>query len=361
MSDKNLITNLKELQKNFLEFNFDKFYRVIDKEQSFKNIKTDIESLEKRISDAIDVAENVSTKTLQEFNRKVSAIITHIKRTIDLETIQFYQQIRTTENQISKEYDDLLSIWPEFEIALIRKQLDISSFKDISQFKDEIKDITIELEVEKNKSKEDNKVIKEIKEKLENEFNNFESRIKDTVTKGEFLVQQDIFRKQADTHKKLADNWLIGIIVAIVILIFVIIYILNNFCFETKCLSVCSLVEYNKICPDCGHQILIFELIKSILFRLFIISTSFFLLLFCVKNYNAQMHNYTINSHKQNAFGAAFSLLSKAKTDKGNDDLMLEAAQSIFSHQKTGYAGKESETQQLNMLAALLDKIKPIN
>jgi hypothetical protein len=43
-------------------------------------------------------------------------------------------------------------------------------------------------------------------------------------------------------------------------------------------------------------------------------------IVFCVKNYNAQMHNNIINTHKSNAFKSTLSLLNTARSDEGNDE-----------------------------------------
>ena len=70
------------------------------------------------------------------------------------------------------------------------------------------------------------------------------------------------------------------------------------------------------------------------------------------------MHNKTINSHKENSFAAALRLINRAQTPEGKDQLITQAASSIFSHQKTGYIGKEHEPNNPLIIDKLIDKIK---
>jgi hypothetical protein len=65
------------------------------------------------------------------------------------------------------------------------------------------------------------------------------------------------------------------------------------------------------------------------------------------------MHNYTVNKQKANSLSAAIILLEKSKTDIGNDNLMLQAATAIFSHQPTSYNSNDPE----NMVTAITEKI----
>lgn len=359
MSKNALIGRLNVLKKEFSEENLEKFFRKSFGSKSLSHLENLVRNIYLKIERAIDIGEEVSEPTLTQFTTQIDHVIQILKQAGNADDINYINNGQQFENQLIKINEEILKLWSEFRTIILEKDFSATErIKNLSQYEVKITELTEQLQNQQNKASEDTKIIHDLKNKLENEFNNFDSRIKETITKGEFLVQQDIFKKQAERHKKIANNWLYGIAMAIAILVFVTIYIFNNFCFETKCLGISQLTSYNTIYPNCGHQILIFELLKSILFRLFIVSTSLYLLIFCVRNYNAQMHNFTINSHKENAFAAALSLLSKAKTPEGNDKLMVEAAQSIFSHQKTGYGGKESEIQNLNMLTSLIDKFQ---
>jgi len=94
---------------------------------------------------------------------------------------------------------------------------------------------------------------------------------------------------------------------------------------------------------------------KYIISKLLIYSMLIFAIVFCVKNYNAQMHNFVVNTQKSNSFKATLSLLDTARTDDGNDKLLIQATQAIFSHQQSGYSGKDSEPNNPNLITNMID------
>jgi len=96
---------------------------------------------------------------------------------------------------------------------------------------------------------------------------------------------------------------------------------------------------------------------KYIFTRLLLYSLIIYAMIFCVKNYNAQMHNNIINTHKSNAFKSTLSLLNTARSDEGNDKLLIQATQAIFSHQQTGYSGKDSEPPSPNLVTNIVDSV----
>lgn len=68
------------------------------------------------------------------------------------------------------------------------------------------------------------------------------------------------------------------------------------------------------------------------------------------------MHNYIINLHKSNAFKSALSLIDTAKSEEGNDKLLVQATQAIFSHQETGYNKNEVEVSP-NVITNIIDSV----
>lgn len=222
----------------------------------------------------------------------------------------------------------------------------------------EIKELHEKLKSQGKRIQTDATKIEHLKEKLESELGTFEDRYKNLFSKGELLAQQDIFSKEAEDQRKRANWWLVGIILSIVLLISVLFFIIKDFCFEQSCFNVDNMAGYNTICRDCGQHMLWFEIFKAMLFRLFLLSMTVYLLVFTIKNYNVHMHNKTVNSHKQNSLAAALVLIDKANTQEGRDNIMMQAAASIFTHQKTGHIGKENEPNNPMILDKIIDKIK---
>ncbi len=98
-----------------------------------------------------------------------------------------------------------------------------------------------------------------------------------------------------------------------------------------------------------------FSFFKVIFTKILLYSMQIYAIIFCVKNYNAQMHNNIINTHKSNALKSTLSLLNTARSDEGNDKLLVQATQAIFSHQQTGYSSKESEQASPNLVTNVID------
>lgn len=187
--------------------------------------------------------------------------------------------------------------------------------------------------------------------KLKDNLDNLDERYSAMIPNLEIINQREIFKEEAERNRKESNWWLVGIIASLILLVILIYIIFKNFCFEASCFNTTELTKYNKICSDCGEQVLWLEIFKALLFRLLLISIALYILSFTVKNYNNAKHNLTINRHKQNSFEAAIVLIDH--TDNGKDEIISKAAQAIFAQQKTGYIAKEND----NINAGLIEQI----
>ena len=79
--------------------------------------------------------------------------------------------------------------------------------------------------------------------------------------------------------------------------------------------------------------------------RILVISILSYGLLFCARNYGASRHNFIINRHRQNAL-SSFETFVKASGDvQTKDAVLLQATQSIFIPQPSGYLKVEGDLQ----------------
>lgn len=365
MGTKRRIDLLNKIKEEINSIAFDRIYREELGNASLKDFEPIVKDLINKLDQIIENADDVGDSTLDQIRTIYNSFISGLRQIVSYDDGQFVSQRNNIINIINNTKEQFLSQWGQIAAILSLKLGKSQQSTLIKELKEEIKKsknesakITDELRNQNEKVQNDAKIIDDLKTKLQFELENFESRYKDLFTSGEFLAQQDIFRKEADDHKIMAKYWLLGIIGSVIILSLVLIYIFKNFCFDLNCFSIETLSSYNSICKDCGNEILIYEIIKAIVFRLFIISISVYLLVFTIKNYNAHMHNKTINAHKENSFAAALALLNRAETPEGKDQLIIQAALSIFSHQKTGYIGKENEPNNPLFLEKIIEKIK---
>ncbi len=195
--------------------------------------------------------------------------------------------------------------------------------------------------------------IKNLNTRLEQEKKLQEDRFQD-LSKVELLKQEEIFTKAGKLNRIYSWLWLLGIIAATIVLVCFLGKFVKDFCIDMSCVE-----NYKTNCPDCNYSWVILELVRSSIYRIAIISIIVYLLVFTVKNYNATMHNYTINVHKANSFAAAFVMINGTITEKGKDDIMTYAAQAIFSHQNSGYIGKDNEPSNPLLVEKIIEKISP--
>ena len=365
MGTQGKINQLNTVKEQWDKIDLKKFYRQELGNASLKEFEPLLKDFSTKLEQIIENAQEVADSTIDQVKNIYTAIIQQISQTIAYNDGQYVSQRQNIINNLNAQKEQLLAYWGQIA-AVISLKLDkseqsrlIKELKsEIAKGKQESQQIAEDVKQQNEKVQKDAQTIDELKNKLQFELENFDKRYKDLLTSGEFLAQQDIFKKEADDHKKMAGLWLLGIIGSVIILSIVLVQIFKNFCFDLNCFSIETLSNYKSICEDCGNQILWYEIIKSIIFRLFVISISVYLLVFTIKNYNAHMHNKTINAHKENSFAAALALLNRAETPEGKDQLIIQAALSIFSHQKTGYIGKENEPNNPLFVEKLIDKIK---
>ena len=329
-------------------------------------MKQIIQELDELIVEINDVEENIYIEKLYiewgtTSKQKVSNFIN--KNLDSNETLLFQlEKINCkvmAESELKEAIEKLVKFCNRIKELLIKsKDLeDFPKWLELSNYKDELFN---QIKSLSEKSEKDANIIENLKTKLTSDLNTFESRYKDQFTRAELMKQQDIFSIQASDYKTKSNFWSKLIIATSLFLVFALWIVFNNFCFEFSCFDKICDVNYDSLAKNANEKILYLEIFKSVAYRLFIISFILYLINFCVKNFNASMHNYTVNSHKANSLSAAIILIDKARTDEGNDNIMTQAANSIFSHQSTGYINKNPENLQASFTEKIIDKINPI-
>lgn len=345
------ISSLKELSMS-------NYTRDLYGAASLKDNERLISDILHKAEEAITIASYASQSHIDRLVKIIENITAHVKDVSGKTEDQFLQLPKPVKEFIRiKISPDFEALWPFFQIHLLNQRLDDLTNqlekKSITE-----KDSNFDIKQKTNEAERLVNEIDSIKKNLQSQILDFEERYKEATIKGEILVQEKIFGDLAEKNLKRSYWWLLGIGLSLIVLVIVIINIFNNFCLDMKCLEYTELAKYNIACKDCAKTILIYEIIKATAYRGFILSISVLLLAFCINNYKASMHNYTVNSHKQNSLSAALRLWEKGITDKGKDDLLSQAAQSIFSHQKTGYSGKENDSINSNALLHLINSMK---
>lgn len=87
-------------------------------------------------------------------------------------------------------------------------------------------------------------------------------------------------------------------------------------------------------------------LIKEFFVKILILTTLFYALNFCSKNYKAYKHNAIINKHRENALKTFQTFIKSAGDDEQTKNaILLEVTRTIFSNQNTGYNPGENDAE----------------
>ncbi|WPO78620.1 hypothetical protein [Flavobacterium sp. KACC 22761] len=223
-----------------------------------------------------------------------------------------------------------------------------------SDIEKQSEEITSKSEDLKNKLIE----IDNIKNSVQSQLNEFRERYTPDNVNLELINQQKLYGEESQSNRKESIIWIIAIFISTGTLVALIFYFINSFDDHLNEICVCTFKNFNLICPSCGQEVLWFYLIKHTLLRALLLSINIYVLKFCIKNYNACKHNQTINKQRQNSYGAALHFYNTIVSDK-KDEILIMAANSIFTHQKTGYIEKGSEPNN-PVLDRVVEKVQEI-
>ena len=184
------------------------------------------------------------------------------------------------------------------------------------------------------KAKELEKVIKSAKDSQE-EINKVLNSARTELSKGGVSKHSDIFGTQANVHKKSAENWqkyAVRLLATNGILVIIILSL------------VIWVVEDKTLRIEVG------------IFGAVLISLVSYAVVLCVKNFFAEKHNQNINQHRANCLGTYNTFIDSADEER-KAAVLLQATTTIFSHQKSGYLTKDTETNNPNPIVEIVRKV----
>lgn len=348
------------------KWEFIKIDKVIREEMgvlSLKDLEPLLNEIKLKLVRVDSVKTTLSETLLDEFTSIVKELIDYLTGVAKLTDQQFVTTREQIKSTVHRHNEEILNIWPQIVAIIIDNNSNVEfeeMFEELRILKEQNNDSNIEVEKRleelrllKEKTDEDAATIERLKNSLNDDITTFNERYKNEIFgKAEILRQEDTFFKDAQEFKRISRNWFIGIIFTSALLITILFFVFKQFCFELVCFDETCTFNYDLICKGCNRSVLNLEIFKAIAFRVVLISFLSYLINICVRNYNANMHNYTVNKHKANSLSAALILLDKAKTDDGNDQIMTQAANAIFSHQPTGFNKKDPEN-----IASITEKV----
>jgi len=177
----------------------------------------------------------------------------------------------------------------------------------------------------KKLEQESQKVIREVQGQKE-EINRQKEEVSQTLMAAKEAAADtgvskfaEVFGNQAQENKRAAHIWLFASIVAVGTIVSIIWWIFDGLIDERQ----------SEIVSDVSWQIFL----SKILFLSFA-SVVFYQV---VKNYNANMHLYTLNKHRENSLTTFRAFVESSKDYQVRDAILMQATRTIFEAGQTGY------------------------
>ena len=348
MATESHLLEFKNSFEKWNKINFKKLYRVELGTGSFKEFTSTLEDIEKKIKRTNEIKVILGDNLLSQFYSQLNQIIEQLNTLANYDDASFLSQKIAIKNNVINYNEQILNVWPQI-VAIFNDNASKSEF-----------DRTLkEIRILKDKSVEEAKNIETIREGLTNDLKSFEERYKNEIfSKAELIKQENAFANDSIQFKKISTYWLFAVMGSSIILLLILYLSFKIFCYEVNCYENICKINYDAICVNCNKIILYFEIFKAVTFKLFLVSIFVYFISICIKNYNANMHNFTVNKHKANSLSSALILLEKSKTDEGIDKIISLAATAIFTHQPTAFNNKDPEHSNLSITDKIFEKMK---
>ncbi|MBR4632572.1 MAG: hypothetical protein IKO48_04575 [Elusimicrobia bacterium] len=285
--------------------------------------KADVEYLKKILTEISELNDIKTTgyqtiaSRIDEVFRKIQNMFDIMKRYNGTNKNNIVSQVNSLISEIQSKYIDvlaLISYEKSKKIDTKIKLIQLENLQTISDVEDKI-DSKLE-EIEKIK-KQISKYELDAKKSLES--------IQDIANKVGVSKYSTIFNKQADVYNKAASKWFYGTIILLMVII------------------VCSfslLFGWFNPPNDASWGIIVqFTTAKLIIFSALCIAISW-----TIKTYKANKHNEVLNKHRQNALDIFEAFVNGTSDEQTKNAVLLQAVQSIFAQQNTGYNDNETET-----------------
>lgn len=321
-------------------------------DQRLKNILADIVTFVERLTKLNEFKSEISDAALNQANSTMTQFLNQFHQLLINPNLQSIAPNLLQFEGVIKNYIEQSYAWWTQVLAVEQSKI---SAKDFNKIIEENRKLTDDIKKSKELSEIEAKTIENLKIELENKLNLLETRYSSNIDAAELDKQKGVFNNDADKNLRSANVWLftiIGLVIGITIIMWI---LLKEFCFELNCISNDSLVKYKDICPTCPRNMLVYEILKASAFRLIVFSILIYLLKFAIKNYNVQMHQYSVNLHKRNSFEVALAFMTKSSPE-AKDKIMTMAAETIFVQQKTGYISKEEVINKSSVVEKIVDK-----
>lgn len=166
------------------------------------------------------------------------------------------------------------------------------------------------------------------------------SKAKDLSLEQGIVSQSIHFKNEFYEQNKLANNWLVAIVMISIIFL--------SFSFFNLFILKIDFFDF-----DFDSNIEVINFISS---KVLIFIVLGYLLVLATKNYKSHKHNATVNKHRHNALLTYRSLVSAASEKSVGDIVLAHAAACIFSPQDSGFSSKGESLGSAKSVLELMTK-----
>lgn len=305
MLDKLKSVNVEELKREGKEFNFIDVYPTLIR--IFDNINL-LSSDEEYWELLPDNLKNDCSNLL----RQLDTVIQRLKSFSPTSTSNPSNERNSIVNQIKEVYRGFHPIFVDIKINNLSKE---SAIKEFQTLQKEAKIRTADID------------------KLKQDALSLLESIKKTAGKAGISKYSDIFSKQAKKHRSLAIAWLVATIGSAIVITTYVWITFNQLVSSVK---------------DNGDFSTSFQLFIAKVLLLSFFSYVFYQI---AKNYNANMHLYIVNKHRENSLTTFESFVKATDDNRIKDAILLQATRCIFETGDTGYlSSREKSAKGIDMI-----------
>ncbi len=305
--------DVESLKREGKEFNFVDIYPLLS--ESFKNIKALETSPEFWDFLSQDKKGSISS-TLNVFVQCVEEIRNFNPVQIGNPQFERDNLANTIRNYYGQLYD---SLFTPLKIHLLNKEVSAEKMQEL--FTQAQKDI----EAIQQQKQQGEKILKAMRE------------ISAVTGVSKFA---GVFGEQAEKHKKSARWWLIASIVAAGAIGLFLWWIFGQLVETIK-----DGVEFTVSLQIFFAKILLLSFFSVVFYQL-------------VKNYNANMHLYTLNKHRENSLKTFQAFVESSNDPKIKDAVLIQATKAIFAAGDTGYISSKGGTITGMEIIKIVDQVK---
>lgn len=343
----NLDSKLETIKTKWELIDFQKFYKSDLGVENIEALKPIVDDVHSKLGEVINFgSSSIPKPSLYNLYIVINNFFIQLERIAELNNEDFITQKSTLVQSLKNSYESILLNWAQVAaiISLNLQEENKTNIKQIDNIKKEIAD-----------TKE---FINTIKSDYETSLSDFQTKFKNELENSQLIKEKNTFEQRAEKHRNNSYLWLgISVIIFGVLSYLLLLFFLNPL-YELSKINLKFILQFNANGLLFSKNILWYQILKTVFFKLLIISVIIYALSFSIKNYNVEKHNFVINTNKVNSIQSALHFLNNNLIDvNAKNEIIKLVCQAIFSQHNTGFISKEAEPNNPIIIDKIIEKI----